>query len=174
MNEFEVIIDSQMEIQSLTIPFKLFFNTKFGINKIKIWDKDFIKCVKEFGTKVVFQDKCIGFNVFYPNTINEETIKKYLDCSFFDHLFGIEKCEFKWKDYICDLLLICNDLEHIRKQMQDVQKVYCEPIKNVPQITEKGKKIFVNYHLEHCKNFCRCSKEQLELSDGTSNLSYHT
>ncbi len=166
MNEMRIVFqDGNKVIPSFQI------STIIKKNICNVWDEDLITNSILFGTYVVFDRKTNvhSFTIFYPKDLKQEIIQKYLDCFFFDHLWGELRCEFQYKNYIIDLLENSKfSLNEIQQQLKLAKQVKCEKISDdFPKLTKLGRAFMQEFHQKNCQNkkdyyYCRCFLEWSE------------
>jgi hypothetical protein len=113
------------------------------------WDEELIANVKRFGTKVCFRSSVVMYKVSYPKKFDKSVICDYLDCFYFDHLWGEERCNFKWKDYVIDLLLKDVDIDTIKSEMELAKQIIAKKM-TPPKVTLESCFLIENFH-KRCK-----------------------
>jgi hypothetical protein len=134
----------------------------------EVWDEELIANVQRFGTKVCFRSSVVMYKVSYPENFTKSVIHHYLDCFYFDHLWGEERCNFKWKDYIIDLLQNDVDIDTIKTQMELAKQITSTKMEDVLKVTSESRFLIEEFH-KNCKpeHFCDCIHQMTKLEAKT-------
>jgi hypothetical protein len=144
-------------------------DNKTPLKNYEIWDQTLIEYAKRFGTKVCFESRSeiFMYKICYPQQLEKSIVQKYLDCFYFDHLWGDRRCNFKWKEYIIDLLeeSKCN-MKDIQTAMQLAKQVHVIEL-DCDDSTSESRVVIEDFHKECTKeNFsehCNCDDLMREL-----------
>ncbi len=155
MNEFVVVfnsgtLDVSCYLQNFMQQYKMY----------DIWDEDLISNVKRFGTNTCFRSAVVMYKVIYPKQLDKSIVCHYLDCFYFDHLWGDQRCNFKWKDYIVDLLEKNVNMYDIKIAMELGKQVTSIQLK-VPKYTDDSHILIENFHKQCLKKHCCDCIQQL-------------
>jgi hypothetical protein len=160
MQEFLVVFSSgQLDVSSYLQNFMKDYKI------YDIWDEELITNVLRFGTKVCFRSSAVMYKVTYPENFTKSVICYYLDCFYFDHLWGDERCNFKWKDYIIDLLQKDVSIDTIKDQMELAKKVTSTKIEP-SKVTSESRFLIEEFH-KNCKHWCDCVHQMTKLETKT-------
>ncbi len=127
-----------------------------------VWDEKVIGAAQKYGSVVAFANRNMKYyKVFYPNQLDVEIVKQYLDCFVSDHLYGDERCKFKLTSFAIDMIDAMTPIDECKTKLDLARKIHCKFLNNIPMLTEDGKRIIQEYHTTSCyKYYDQCKCEQ--------------